>query len=177
MSATPSPTQLFLADATEPSSEEAPYIHTADSENSQLTNDRPSAGKRVWLILIFFLITASVGIVIALAWKSHSGVAKETIEPTASLKEISPDLVEMRLSIDALTTSTATNQAYMMRSIDKLAASQAQITREIVKLQEIEQNVLSKNSEPPAQPATPPARKTVPRSPQAPTTLTPARNP
>jgi hypothetical protein len=177
MSATPSPTQLFLADAsaTEPSSEEA--LYATDPENDQFTNDYPSAGKRVWFTLVCCLITAGIGIGTTLAWKSYGGLTTETIEPTASFKEISPDLLAVRLSIDALATSVGTNQAHMMRSIDKLAASQEQITREIVKLREIEQNVLSKNSEPPAQPATPPARKPVPRSSQAPIAPIPARNP
>jgi hypothetical protein len=177
MSATPCQTQLFLADAlaTEPSSEEAPYIHAADPENGQFTNDHPSAGKRIWLTLVFFLITAGIGIVTALAWKSYDGVAKETIEPTASLKEISFDLMAMRLSIDALATSTATDQVHLMRSIDKLAASQEQITREIVKLQEIEQNVTSKNSDHSSQTASAP--KPVLRSSQIPAALTPAKSP
>jgi hypothetical protein len=43
MSATPSSTQLFLADAlsTEPLSEEAPYIQPADLENGEFTNGQP----------------------------------------------------------------------------------------------------------------------------------------
>jgi Mg2+ and Co2+ transporter CorA len=94
-------------------------------------------------------------------------------------------------SVDRIAPSVAANQEQMTRSIDRIAASQEEMarsinrlttgqelmTREIAKLQEIAQYALYKNSEPPAQPATPPVRKPVPRSPQAPTALTPARNP
>jgi hypothetical protein len=52
---------------------------------------------------------------------------------------------------DALATSTTTNQAHMMHGIDQLAAGQEQLTREIAKLQEIEQHVRSKNSDHPLQ--------------------------
>jgi uncharacterized protein HemX len=168
MSATLSPTQLFLADelSAEPSSEEALYIHQADLENGQ---GQPPPDKRTWLTVVHFLIAAGIGLVAALAWQSHGDAAKETIAP---VREISPDLETMRQSIDALTTSTATNQAHMMRSIDQLAASQEQITREIAKLQEIEQNVLSKNSDHPLQPAPKPVRPS-----QAPTVLTHAKSP
>jgi hypothetical protein len=49
MSTTPSPTQLFLADAlsTEPLSEEAHYIHPADLENGEFTSGQLSPGKRI----------------------------------------------------------------------------------------------------------------------------------
>jgi hypothetical protein len=108
MSATLSPTQSFLADelSTEPSSEEALYIHPADLENGQLMNGR-SLGKRAWVTVVrlAIVIAAGIGVVAALAWQSHGNVAKETIAP---VNEISP-LETMRQSIDALTASTATN--------------------------------------------------------------------
>jgi uncharacterized protein HemX len=174
MSATPSPTQLFLADAlsTEPLREEAPYIHPADLENGEFTNGQPSAGKRTILTTVGFLVAASVGIVAALAWKSHGDVAKETIAPAASLKEISPDLEVMRQSIDALATSTATNQAQMMRSIDQLAAGQEHMTHEITEMQAVERYILDKISTPTA--AMP---KPALRSSQAPTAVNPAKSP
>jgi hypothetical protein len=147
MSATPSPTQLFLADAlsTEQLSEEAPYIHPADLENGEFTNGQPSRGKRAWPIFVGFLIAAGVGIVASLAWKPHGDVAKETIA-AASLKEISPVLEVMRQSLDALATSNATNQTQMMRSIDQLAAGQEHMTREIIEMQTVERYILDKIS-------------------------------
>jgi hypothetical protein len=169
MNTTPSPTQLFLADelSAERSSEEALYIHPADLENRQFT-------KRAWLTVVRLLIAAGIGVVGTFAWQSYGDAAKGTIAPA---KEMSPDLEAMRLSIDALATSTATNQAQMMRSIDQLAAGQEQITREIAKLQESEQLVLSKNSDHPLQPAPAPVPKPVRRPSQAPTTLSHAKSP
>jgi hypothetical protein len=149
MSTTPSPTQLFLADAlsTEPLSEDTHYIHPADLENGEFANGQPSPGKRAWLTFVGFLIAAGVGIVAALVWESHGDVAKETIA-AASLKEISPALEVMRQNLNTLATSTATNQAQMMRSIDQLAAGQEHMTREITEMQTVEQYILDKISTP-----------------------------
>jgi hypothetical protein len=174
MSATPSPTQLFLADAlsTEPSSEEAPYFHSADLENGEFTNGQPPPGKRAWLIFVGLPIAAGIGIVATLAWKSHGDGAKETIAPAASLKEMSFDLGVMRQSIDALATSTATHQAQMMRSIDQLAAGQEHMTREITEMQTVERYILDKVSTPTAE-----APKPGQRPLQVPTAVNPGKRP
>jgi hypothetical protein len=147
MSATPSPTQLFLADAlsTEPLNEEAYYVHPAELENGEFTNGQPSLFKRAWPIVVGFLIAAGIGIVASMAWKSHGDVTKETTA-AASLKEISPVLEVMRQSLDALATSNATNQAQMMRNIDQLAAGQEHMTREITEMQTVERYILDKVS-------------------------------
>jgi hypothetical protein len=96
---------------------------------------------------------------------------------TRSVDRIAPSVVanqeQMTRSIDRI----ATSQEEIARSVNRLTTGQEQMTREITKLQEIAQYALYKNPEPPAQSATPPARKPVPRSPQAPTALTPARSP
>jgi hypothetical protein len=152
MTATPSPTQLFLADAlsSEPLSEEAPYIDPAELEkNSELTNGQSLPGKQAWLTF-GLLIAAGIGLVAAFAWKSHADVTKETIAPTASLKQISPVLEVMRQSLDALATHTATNQAQMMRSIDQLTAGQEHMTREITEMRTVERDILDKISTPTA---------------------------
>jgi hypothetical protein len=174
MNATPSPTQLFLADAlsTDPLSEEAPYIQPAELENSEFANRQPSRGKRTWLTFVGFLIAAGIGAVAALAWKSYGDVAKDTIGPTPSLKEMSFDLEVMRQSIDALATSTATNQAQMMHSIDQLAAGQEHMTREITEMQTVERYILDKISTPTAAMAKPALRPS-----QAPTAVNPAKSP
>jgi hypothetical protein len=76
----------------------------------------------------------------------------------------------MTRSIDGIAPSIAVNQEKITRSVDQLAAGQEQMTREITKLQAVEQYVLYKNSEPPPRPASVPARNLVPRPPpQAPT--------
>jgi hypothetical protein len=177
MSATPSPTQMFLADAlsTEPPGEETPYIRP-DPENDETTNWQPSSGKRTWLTLLGLFIAASIGTIAGLAWKSYANAPKETIAP-AALKETSPALEAIRRSIDALASSTANNQAQMTLSIDRLAAGLEQMTREITKLQEIGQYALSQNSDHLSQPSPAPVRKPALRPSQAPTALTPARNP
>jgi hypothetical protein len=150
MSATPSPTRLSLADVsfTGSLSQDAPYIHQAHLENGKLTNGQPPSGRRVWLTFVSFLIGAGIGMVTALAWKSYGGAAKEAIAPAASLKEISPDLEVMWQSIEALATSTATNQAQMMRSIDQLANSEEHMTRAITEMQTVERYILDKISTP-----------------------------
>jgi hypothetical protein len=54
-------------------------------------------------------------------------------------------------------------------SVDQLVAGLEQMTREIAKLQAVEQYVLYKNSDPPPRPAPAQVPKPVPRSAQAPT--------
>jgi hypothetical protein len=54
------------------------------------------------------------------------------------------------------------------RGVAELAAGQEQMTREITKLQAVEQYVLYKNSEPPPRPALVPMRNPVLRPSQAP---------
>ncbi len=78
---------------------------------------------------------------------------------------MSLDLDAVRQSLDQIGAS----QERIARTVDQLAAGQEQMTREITKLQAIGQYILYKNSEPSPQLATPPARKPLPRSAQAPT--------
>jgi septal ring factor EnvC (AmiA/AmiB activator) len=96
---------------------------------------------------------------------------------TRSIDGIAPSIVAIREQMTRSIDRIAASQEEIARTVSRLTASQEQMTREITKLQEISQYALYKNLEPQAQPGTPPARKPVPRSPQAPTALTPARNP
>jgi hypothetical protein len=57
----------------------------------------------------------------------------------------------------------------MTRNIDQLTARQERMTREITKLQMMEQQTHHRNSEPAPRPAPAPARKPAPRAAQAPT--------
>jgi hypothetical protein len=175
MSATPSPTQLFLADSlpVEPSVEEAPAVCQTDLENDQFQNGWWSLAKRALLALITF----SIGVAAALAWQSYGDAARETIAPAASLNAISVDLHAVRRSIDGLAVSIAAStisREQITRSVDQLSAGQEQMTREITKLQAVEQDILERISTPPPRPA--PTPKPVLRS-QAPIVLTPAKNP
>jgi hypothetical protein len=78
----------------------------------------------------------------------------------------------MRQSIDAFATSTATNQAQMMRSIGELAAGQEHMTREITEMQTVERYILDKVSTPTAAMPKPALRPS-----QAPTAVNPAKSP
>jgi hypothetical protein len=153
------------------------------------------------------LITLCIGVAATLGWQSYGDSAREMIASSyPQLGWVAPQpasappdqqqlnamsLDEVRQSIDRIATGFAASQAQMTRSIHRIAASQEEIartvsrltggqeqmTREITKLQEMSQYALYKGSEPRAQPPTPPARKPVPLSPQAPTALIPTRNP
>ena len=179
MSATPSPTQLFLADALpiEQSDEETAHIRQADLANGQFMIGWPSLGKRTWLTLACFLLAIGIGATATLAWQSRGDADKETTAQAALLKAISLDLEAMRQSIDMNTTSVAASQQQINRSVDQLAARQEQITREITELQTVEQYVLEKISTPAPRPAPIPISKPVLRPSQAPIRLTPAKNP
>jgi len=80
------------------------------------------------------------------------------------LNGMSLDLDAVRQSIDRIATSIAVIQEQMSRGADRIAteqiarsvaqltAGQEQMTREITKLQAVEQYVLYKNAEPPPRP-------------------------
>jgi hypothetical protein len=74
---------------------------------------------------------------------------------------------QMSRSADRIANSIASNQEHIARSVDQLTAGQQQMTREITKLQAVEQYVLYKNAEPPPRSAPAPARNQVLRSSQA----------
>jgi len=173
MSATPSPTQLFFED----SNEDTSHIRQADLENGRFTIRRPSLGKRAWLTIACFLLAVGIGANATLAWQSSGDAAKETIAQAALLKAISLDLEALRQSIDLNATSVAASQAKITSGVDRLAARQEQIAREITELQTVEQFFLDKISTPAPRPAITPMPKPVLRPSQAPIPLNPARNP
>jgi hypothetical protein len=184
-----------------------PHVDWADLKSDDFPSGRPSLQRRSLRALTRFLITFCVGIAATLAWQSYGDAARQiiassypqlgwlapqpaptaqnapdVIAPTApaAASPDQPQLSAMSLDVDAVRQSLdriAAAQEQMTRNVDQLAVGQEQMTREIAKLQAIGQYILYKNSEPPPQLATPPARKPVPRSSQAPTALTPARNP
>jgi len=114
--------------------------------------------------------------------------APELVAPSLDqqqLNAISSDLDAVRQGIDRIATSMTAiqeqmsrgaeriansmvaNQEQVVRSVDQLTAGQEQMTREITKLQAVEQYVLYKNAEPPPRSAPGPARNQVLRSSQA----------
>src|SRR6266436_299623 len=153
--------------------------HPAKVKNDQLTTRRPSFGKRASLAFAYYLIVFSVGVAATFAWQTYGDAARQLIAPAASapdqqqLNAMSLDLDAVRRSIDgraiSIGNSIATSQEQTTRSIDQLTAGLEQMTREIAKLQAVEQYVLYKNSDPPPRPAPAQARNPISRPSQAPT--------
>jgi hypothetical protein len=150
---------------------EAPAVHAADLENDRFANEQPSFGKRASRPLARFLITFYIGVAATLAWQSYSDTARQIIAslspqlgwlaPRAAVAQTVPDTIEqMTRSVDRIVTAS---QEQMTRRVDQLAAGQEQITREITKLQTIQQYILYKSSEPP-RPAPSPTPKPATRS-------------
>jgi hypothetical protein len=138
-------------------------IPPADLKNDQSQNGRPSFGKRASLAFAYYLTVFSIGVAATLAWQTYGDAARQLIALASSTPEqqqfngMTLDLDAVRQSIDGLAvridTSIATNQEQTTRSIDQLTAGLEKMTREIAKLQAVEQYVLYKNSDPPPRPA------------------------
>jgi uncharacterized protein HemX len=164
-------------------SAEAPAVRPARLKNDEVPAKRSWLGMLAPLAVARYLITLLLGIAATLAWQSYGDAARHMIaSATSSLDQqkinaISLDLNAMRQSIDGLATSIATNQEQIMRGVDTLTASQEQLTREIAKVQAVEQYVLYKNADPPSRAIPAPTPKPVQRPPQPTTALTPAKNP
>jgi len=176
---------------------EVPAVCLTDLQNDRFPNRWLLHGKRAYRSLAPFLVTFGLGAAAALVWRSYGDVAGEMIansfrqlgrlapqteqvtqsalnialaaEATRSpdqqqLDAISLDLDAVRQSIDRI----AAGQEQMLGSFDQLVAGQEQMTREITRLQVVEQYVLYKSREPPSRPAPAPARNLIPRPPQVP---------
>jgi hypothetical protein len=168
-----------------------------------------------------FLITFCIGVAATLGWQSYGDAAREMIassypqlgwlapKPAANaenapelialaapdapsadqqqFKALSHNLDAVRQSVDRIAASQeqmtrsfdkiAASQEQITRGVDRIAAGQQQMTREITKLQEIEQYVLYKSSESPPPVPAPAARSRAPRPSQAPPPPPPATNP
>jgi hypothetical protein len=189
MSAMPSHTQPELSAASlliKPSAETA-AVRPADPKNGQFSNVRRSPRGQAPLAFARYLIAFSFGVTATLAWQSYGDAVRRMVAPVTpppdqqQFTAISLDLDAVRRSIDGLATGFATSiarsQEEMTRSVDQLAAGLEQTTREIVKLQALEQSVLNKTSEPVPRPAPAPVRNPAPRPALPPVAVTPARNP
>jgi len=197
MRAIPSPAQSEFVGLLPTGSVEVPAACLTDLKNDRFPNRWLLHGKRTSHPLAPFLVTFCLGAAAALAWRSYGDVAGEmiansfrqlgrlapqtepvtqsalnialTAEATRSpgrqqLDAISLDLDAVRQSIDRI----AAGQEQMLGSFDQLVAGQEQMTREITRLQVVEQYVLYKSAEPPSRPAPAPARNLIPRPPPAP---------
>jgi hypothetical protein len=202
MSAMPSPAESEFSEGSLPvrPPAEAPAIRPADLKTDRSSPQRrQSLGVRAPLAIARFLITFSVGVAATLAWQSYGDAAREMIAnsstqlgwlapPAAPVAQNAPDAIAaaasaapspdqpqlsaVSLDLDAVRQSVdriAASQEQITRTVDQLAAGQEQMTREINKLQAIEQYMLYKNSEAPSRAAPAPAPKPVPRPAQPPT--------
>jgi hypothetical protein len=146
-----------------------------DAARAMIANSYPQLG---WLALQAEPVAQSTPDVIALA-------APATPSPDQQQSNVtSPDLDAMRQSIDQIANNMATNQEQITRSVDRIAASvaasqeritrsvdqlavsQEWLTREITKLEEIEQSIRYRNSDtlpPSPRPASASAPKPVTR--------------
>jgi hypothetical protein len=112
-----------------------------------------------------YLITFGAGIATALAWQSYGNAARQMIAdayprlawvapPAAVAQTAATAIVPPTDFIDPQEMKTISfDLAKMSKKVDQLAAAQEQTTREITKLQAVEQYVLYKNIEPPPRPA------------------------
>ena len=88
-----------------------------------------------------------------------TSIASSQEQMTSSADRIATTQEQIARSVERM----ATSQEQIARSVDQLTADQEQMTREITKLQEIEQSIRSKNSEPSPRPASASAPKPVSR--------------
>jgi hypothetical protein len=114
------------------------------------------------------LITFAAGIATAVAWQSYGDAARRIIaDAYPRLVWIAPPVAMARTAPTAIGPATdvldpqemktiSFDLAKMSQKVDQLAAAQEQTTREITKLQAVEQYVLYKNIEPPPAAAAPP---------------------
>ena len=116
------------------------------------------------------LISLCVGAAAILAWQSYGDAARKIITGTypqlgwlvprtARIAYSTPDAIGLAAqaapSPDQRLNAISLDLDAMRQSVDRIAASQEQMTREITKLQAIEQYILQKNSEPPVPKAVP----------------------
>jgi flagellar basal body-associated protein FliL len=196
MSAMPSPIQDFPAglpirgqmDSTHGDLEDDPFA----SEQMQERQTKRGGSSIIGLLIMF-----CIGVAVTVAWYSFGGPVRDAIAgvspqlawiapqpaavapsaadaaaapaaaPAVDVSAALPDLDAVRQNVDRI----AAAQDKIIRSIDQLSTGQEQLTKEITKLQAVEQYILYKNSEPPAA-RTAPAPAAI-RKPAAPLPLTP----
>lgn len=130
---------------------------------------RPARRKPALQRFTGYLITFGAGIVTALAWQSYGDPARQIIAnaypqlawvapPAALAQTAATTIVPPTDFLDPQEMKTMSfDLAKMSQKVDQLAAAQEQTTREITKLQAVEQYVLYKNIETPPRPAPVPA--------------------
>jgi hypothetical protein len=188
----PARRRLAIAEPTEEpiwATEEPVDTSFPPANNDQLPSERLPLGKRVSRALSRFLITFCVGVAATLAWQSYGDTAREMIAnsspqlswlaPPAAPAAEAPGLAPPAAPVAEASAAPSPDQeelkaisfglADVRQRVDaiaaQLAAGQEQVTRDINKLQAVEQDILDKISAPPPRPAAAPARKSVPLTP------------
>ena len=168
------PSEFFAASLLKPSVE-APSVRSTDLKNDQLPKGWSSRlSKLAPLAFARYLTAFFIGVTATVGWQTYGDAAREMIAPAASSADqqrfdaLGLDLDEVRQSIDRVAAGIATSQEQTTRSVDQLTAGLERMTREIAKLQAVEQYVLYKNSEPAQRTAPAPMLKRVLRPPPAP---------
>jgi hypothetical protein len=158
-----------------------PTLHPADLKNDWFPSQRPSLANRASRALARFLITLCIGVAGTLAWQSYGDAAREMIasaspqlawlapqaapvartapDPIAPTAPADPSPDQQQLSAMSL------GLAAVRQTVDQLAASQEQMTRDISKLQTTAQGILDNIAAPPPRPAGATARKPAPLTP------------
>jgi hypothetical protein len=166
----------------------APAVRPVGPKNERLLSARPSLGTRTSFALVRFLVAFGIGVAATLGWQSHGDVAREMIANSspqlgwlaaqaATVTQSAPDIAPaapspnaMSLDFDALRKSVdriAASQEQITRTVDQLTASQEQMQRQITKLQAISQYIIYKNSEAAPRPTLARVPTPVPRPSQA----------
>jgi methyl-accepting chemotaxis protein len=157
-------------------------------------NQLPVKSSRRPLAFARYLIGLLIGVAATLAWQTYGDLARHMIasavfaQDQQQINSTSPDLNVVRQGIDQLAASIARNQEQIMRgitsnqdrimrSIDEVTTGLEQLTREIAKVQAVDQSVAYKSPDTPAGPAPPPVPKPALRQSQKPAVLAPAKNP
>jgi hypothetical protein len=144
----------WLAPQAEPVAQNVPdVIGLASPTASSPGQQQPNA-----ILLDFEAVRQSID-------RIATSIASGQEQMTGSADRFATSQEQIARSVDRM----ATSQEQIARSVDQLTADQEQMTREITKLQEIEQSIRSKNSEPSQRPASASAPKPVSRPASAPT--------
>jgi hypothetical protein len=158
-----------------------PTLRPADLKNDWFPSQRPSLANRASRALARFLITLCIGVAGTLAWQSYGDAAREMIaraspqlawlapqaapvartapDPIAPTAPAAPSPDQQQINAMSL------GLAAVRQTVDQLAASQEQMTRDITKLQTTAQGILDNIAAPPPRPAGATARKPAPPTP------------
>jgi len=150
---------LALEDPTEPcwATED---LSVPPANNDQIRSERLPPGKRAWRVLGRFLIAFGIGVAATLAWQSWGAPPAAPVAGAVSAVP-SPDQEELK----AVWLGLASVRQRVDQIAAQLAAGQEQMTRDINKLQAVEEDILDKISAPPPRLAIAPTHKPAPLTP------------